>query len=195
MLTGPGTPPLLSLPAIGPINIFSRGVSKWGRGGCWRELGGGQCPLMIICSLLEHPANAFISRLSAWDPMQQPVQQTMLQAAKHIVTHTEYTHTHTAYTSYTFTNTLTTSMHTPTEGMHCTLSYTLKQHSDAHNKINQSRSVLFMFDCLVFVLKLKTVFHTNSSWGLIYWFEVKLSHVNPPVLLHLYLYFLVCLLI
>lgn len=37
----------------------SRGLS------CRRELGGGQWPLMIICSLLEHPANAFISRLSA----------------------------------------------------------------------------------------------------------------------------------
>lgn len=65
VVTGPGTPPFLSLPAIGQINIFSRGASKWGWGGCWRELGGGQWPLMIICSLLEHPANAFISRLSA----------------------------------------------------------------------------------------------------------------------------------
>lgn len=53
--------------------------------GCQGELGGGQWLLMIICSLLEHPASAFISRPSAWDPMQQPV-QTLLQAAKHIVT-------------------------------------------------------------------------------------------------------------
>lgn len=45
----------------------------------------GQWLLMIICSLLEHPANAFISRRSARAPMQQPVQNT-LQAAKHIVT-------------------------------------------------------------------------------------------------------------
>lgn len=32
LLFGPGPPSLLSLPAIGPINIFSRGVSKLGWG-------------------------------------------------------------------------------------------------------------------------------------------------------------------
>lgn len=67
--------PFLIMSMIVPINICSRGASVGRRGGgSWGESGRGQWPLMIICSLLKHPAKAFISRRSGRDPTKQPLQ-------------------------------------------------------------------------------------------------------------------------
>lgn len=67
------------------------------------ELGGGQWPLMIICSLLVHPANAFISRLSSRDPMQQQGQiATSCQTHRNTQAEAEYTHTGATCAEHTF---------------------------------------------------------------------------------------------
>lgn len=74
--------------------------------------------------------------------MQQPVQQTVLQAAKHIVTDTrmQTQNTHT-YTHKLHINKHTEYVPTHTEGP---VLHTLKQHSDAHNQINQKNKALWI---------------------------------------------------
>lgn len=104
-LTGPGTPPFLSLPAIGPINIFSRGVSKW------RLEGGGLLERIGRWTMAAYDNLLFIG--ASRQCFHQPPLCLRPHAAvgptnhaascqthrhRHTHTNTEHTHTHTQVT-------------------------------------------------------------------------------------------------